>query len=245
MSNTLINNISLYKMTTTYNQLVDSVVAEFQQVFVEDANLSDQFRAVMLNRENDFRMFFTMKGGSVPGANKKNSRKNPKKMADPNKPNKTNWQAIWTSKEYGCSSYPPFADKIKEIRDNALAKCEDNKKPNQFKLNNELQQFAKSGDGSLYRGWMEQATVKLVADGKPLPSGPKSDTQRVKGSKKPKPDNDDNVLVQEGGSPLTKSPPKPAPKPAQLVPPTQPQTTTPPPQTPPPKKGRNPPPKRS
>lgn len=216
-------------MTTTYNQLVDSIVTELQENFSEGTDLADLARNVLLTRENDFRTAFAQtKGGSM---GKKASRKSTKKTVDPNKTTKTNWQAIWTSTVYGCSSYPPFADKIREIRETATQKCDDNKKPNQFKLNNELQTWAKSGDGSMYRAWMEYSREKLLADGKPLPSEPKGETQKPKGPRKSK-RNGDEANQENGETDQTVTPPAPAPAPVTPPPTPTPTTPTPTPPTP-------------
>ena len=43
-------------MTTTYNQLVDSIVDELRENGSEFENLTDTVRSALLTRENDFRM---------------------------------------------------------------------------------------------------------------------------------------------------------------------------------------------
>lgn len=186
-------------MTLTFNQLVESLVTDFQQVMTEEDNLEDQLRTFLLSKENDFRtVFLPMKGGNPKKMNKKAN----KKSSDQSKPAKTNWQAVWTSTEFGCSSYPPFADKIREIRDVAMSQCVDGKKPNQFKLNNELQTWAKGGDGSLYRGWKEYATEKLLAAGKQLPSDSKADAPKQR-----KPKVEVEIQVEHESEVVTQEPP--------------------------------------
>lgn len=77
-----------------------------------------------------------------------------------------NWQAYWTSKEYGCRAYSPISDHLPIIEQTVAGG-----KANRFTVNQELRRWAESN--GKFEDWKSWATERLKRDDKPLPSSAK------------------------------------------------------------------------
>ncbi len=155
-----------------YTQLVLDIVAESKKGKIKD--FISTVDKIMADRERDMRQ-------ALLSAATQESEKTKKKTTAP-APEPTdesgvalaqqinrgrpNWQAYWTSKEYGCRAYSPLKADLSEIEKSAP-----NGKANRFTVNQELRRRAEAtGRFSQWKTW---ATEKLKRDGKALPSSVK------------------------------------------------------------------------
>lgn len=90
------------------------------------------------------------------------------KTTDTDAPKRSNWQAIWTSNENGCRSYPGFSQQLQSIE-------QANPTMQRFSVNKELRQWA-INQGK-YEEWQSWAKARLLSTGKPVPLDTKVETK--------------------------------------------------------------------
>jgi len=97
-----------------------------------------------------------------PHPQTKGNKKPPKteKRDAPETLRRSNWQAIWTSNEYGCKAYEPFGDKLKTLSD-------EHKELPRFGINKMLREWAMSN--GRYVEWQNWARERMEANNKQAP----------------------------------------------------------------------------
>jgi hypothetical protein len=99
------------------------------------------------------------------------SKKKSKKTENPDAPKRTNWQAVWTSNENGCRSYPDFKGALESLQ-------KENGEMGRFELNKKLRQWADANNK--YSEWQQWARERLEKEGKPVPPDTKTEAETAK-----------------------------------------------------------------
>ena len=148
----------------TYTSLVTRFVRNFQ-THCTDADTVTVLTAQLNNWEGELKQHFTGKSKS-----KQSKSEQPVQEGGEVKPKRTNWQAVWTSNDFGCRGYPMFAEQLKTLESSEP-------KHGRFENNKLLKVWAH--ENNLYEGWQQWARDQLTAKGLPVPSDGKSDAATV------------------------------------------------------------------
>ena len=139
-----------------HTKIVNELTSQFKSQLNTDSDPVDVFRSLMTEH------YQSLVDGSFESSkkSKKSSariRKNGKETSD--KPKKSNWQAVWSSNEYGCKKY--FNQQMEEI-------SKQNPDLDRFGTYKLVRQWA--NENNRYAEWQDWAKVQLEKDGKPVPS---------------------------------------------------------------------------